>query len=74
VRELRVHLFFQARTALQAGRIEAEAREIKAKAEADAILITAEAESRAIALRGGAEAAAKRKKLNALSYTPSAEW
>ena len=64
----------QARTQLNAERIEAEARSVKANAEAESILILAEAESKAIELRGEAEATAKRKKLTALSATPSAEW
>ena len=64
----------QARATLQAESIEAEAREVKARAEANAVIAKAEAEARAIELIGFAEAEAKETLMNALSYTPGAEW
>jgi regulator of protease activity HflC (stomatin/prohibitin superfamily) len=64
----------QARATLQAESIEAEAREVKARAEANAIILKAEAEAKAIEEIGAAEAEAKILLMDALAYTPGPEY
>jgi hypothetical protein len=71
---LLLFLSCQARATLLAETIEAEARDVKARAEANAIILKAEAEAKAIEVIGAAEAEAKTTLMDALSYTPAPEW
>lgn len=59
---------------LEACKLEAQSTIVRAQAEANAIVKKAEAEAKAIELRGNAEAEALRKQLEALEFTPPAEW
>jgi uncharacterized membrane protein YqiK len=59
---------------LEACKLEAQSTLVRAQAEANAIVKKAEAEAKAVELRGHAEAEALRKQLEALEYTPPAEW